>query len=425
MTGSRSGIVEGRARLLLWVLLAAVVLTASALTLWTMDVRAETGLPLGAHDFIQHVAAFDVAMDGGDPYDDATLRDAENALFPRYDSGAQRFWYPPYVLVVLAPVVALPFELASATWFVANLAGGLAVIVLSWRLVRGGTDPIPPAVVGLGLLFVPLLECLTLGQLGVLVAGCLLGGTVALRGGSDTTAGVLLALTAVRPHTVLLPLVVLGVHIVATRRWKVVRAGLVTVAAMVGTSVVLFPTVWRNWDPIGGSPTHFRTPTIASWLRSWLDSGAGPPEWPLVVVPAVAVLAATAWAVRHRDSVQWRAMPALLAASVLVSPYAWIYDSMLLMPIHVLALARLSDRRGWGLRVASAAVLIQVGGLLFREAPSTSHEDMIVIPIALLCLYGVMLRMRPGHEGCVSTANDADEPLPSAAGQPPGSSSCE
>ena len=369
------------------------VLVASTMGLRALDVRAETGLPLGGHDFIQHSAAFDVATAGGDPYDDETLRDAENELFPRYESGAQRFWYPPWVLVVLAPVISLPFALATAAWFVLSFAGAVLLVVLSWRLFCPDAGPPPPLVIALGLLFVPMVECLILGQMGVLVALLLVGGLLALRDGADTAAGALLALTMIRPHTVLLPLIVVGVHVVRTRRWPVIRSAVITATALVLTSAAAFPNVWAHWDPIGGSPTHFRTPTIASWIREWIDAGQGtPPTWPLFLVPALAALCVIWLAIVWSDAVRWDVMPLILGASTVVAPYAWIYDSMLLLPIHVLLVQGFTAPAGRTRVLALAVLLPQVAGLVVRSLPSASHEDLILVPLGLLLVYALALR---------------------------------
>lgn len=388
-----------RRRRVVGVAAIGVLLALAVVGLWSLDVRAETGLPLGAHDFVQHSAAFDVATEGGNPYDFESLREAEESLHSRYEQEPQRFWYPPYVLVVLAPVVALPFELATAAWFVLTFAGAVVLVLLSWRLFNPQSWQVPPVVVGFGLLFVPLIECLSLGQLGVLVALLVIGGMLALRAGADGVAGTLLALTMIRPQTVLLPLLVLGVHVVATGRWRVVRAGLLTAGGIVLTSVIAFPNVWAAWDPIGGSPTHFRTPTIASWLRGWIHTGSGEaPTWPLLAVPAVGLLLTIPWALRHRESVEWTQMPLVLGFSLLVAPYAWVYDAMLLLPIHVLAISTLLRRRSHTWAFGAFAVLLQVAVLLLGTLPSMTHEHRIAIPLAMVVLHGAML----------STARDSD-----------------
>ncbi|WP_436795777.1 glycosyltransferase family 87 protein [Actinospongicola halichondriae] len=373
---------------------AAIVLASFGL--WKADVRADTGLPLGAHDFIQHSAAFDVAMDGENPYDEPTLRAAENRLFPRYNGEAQRFWYPPWILVFLAPVIALPFEVASAAWIVLTFAGAVGVVLVSWRLVRPDGGAPPPLVIGLALVFVPLIECLLLGQMGVMLALFMIGGLLALREGRDGVAGVLLALTMMRPQMVVLPLIVVGVHVISTGRWQVVRSSLATVGAVLVSSAIAFPSVWANWDPFGGSPTHFRTPTIATWVRLALESDASAPTWPLVVVPALAVVALVPWAYRRRNAISWQAMPLVLGISVVVSPYAWVYDSMLLMPIHVALVAGMLGGSVERL-LAVGAIGLQLAALVVRSFPSSAHEHQIIVPLGLLLLYAATTRIRPAE----------------------------
>src|SRR5690606_2297918 len=123
-------------------------------------------------------------------------------------------------------------------------------------------------------------------------------------------------------------------------------------------------SVWGGWDPLQGSPTHWHSATVAGWLRSWLG---GAPRWPMLVVPAAAVIWAVWLGWIHRHRVPFDVMPGLLAASVLLTPYAWGYDSVLLLPIHVLAVGAYVQGRPHGRAALLAAIGIQLAALVVRE----------------------------------------------------------
>ena len=372
--------------------LAAVVIVASVV-LWKADVRAETGLPVGAHDFVAYWTAFDLGTDSGDPYDEADLQRAQVEINDRYEAGPQRFWNPPWALVVLGPVLLLPFELAASMWLVLQMMGGVVCAALSWRLLRPDRPDPPPGVLVLGVLFVPFFDGLMLGQMGVYVAVCLLGALVALRDGRDVTAGILIALLVAKPQTVLLVLLLIGVHVLVTRRWAVVWSSLAGVGAIVGSSALLFPSVWSGWDPLGGSPTHWYSATVAGWIRGWLPVGPdGPPTWPILTIPLVAMLFALPWVWANAREIPWHAVPGLLALSVLTAPYAWVSDSMVLVVIQIAAVvAATEDRRRFAI-LGIAAAAIQVTALVVRSQDWSDQQHMIIVPLALLALHLVARR---------------------------------
>lgn len=357
----------------------------SSLVIWRLDFRADTGVAIGGHDFIAYWSAYDVTTEGGNPYAEDDLKVSQAREHPRYEAGAQRYWNPPWALLVLAPILELPFELATSVWLVVTVMSAVLVVTTSWRLFGPGDGmPIPPLVIGVSLLFVPLLECIKLGQMGASVAAVALSGLAALRAGRDRLAGVLLGLMIVKPQAVVLFLFVLGIHVLSTRRWEVVRAAVVTVVAVVGSSVLLLPSAWAGWDLSEASPTHWHSGTVAGWLRAFADRGGDAPTWPLIAVPLVALAAALPWALRHRRSVPLSAVPALLAFSILAAPYAWNSDAVLVLPIQVAVIAAVL-RREHGARVLGLAVVAtQVITVVVRSLPSTGQQHQIVLPIGLL-----------------------------------------
>lgn len=372
---------RGPAAMVLQGLLGLAIILAASLGMWRLDVRAATGLPLGAHDFVAYWSAYDVAESGGNPYDDTELQEAQTRLNDRYRNGAQRYWSPPWSLLLLLPVLSLPFAVASATWFVLQLTAGLALIALSWRLFRPDDRAPPPIVFGLSAVFVPLFEGLRIGQVGVLVAGMVLCGLLALRHRHDTLAGVLLASTIFKPQAVVLVLVVVGVHLLATRRWRVIGSAVATAATLVAASRLILPSVWAGWDPLGGSPTHWKTATLASQIRELLPVGG---DWPLALVPTVAILVTFTWAIANRDRLRWDRLPLILALSVLLAPYAWVPDAMLALPVHVLAIGALVERRGrWGAAAGLLTIGAQVAALILL-ANGASYDQFILIPLALV-----------------------------------------
>ena len=369
------------------VLMAIVLLSCGIFLLWKADVRADTGLPAGGQDFIAYWSAQDVAADGDDPYDEPTLRRSQRSIEGQDGrTEAQRFWNPPWALLVLLPVVALPFELATAAWLVLNLLGGIVAVVLAWRLLVEADQP-PPLALGACLLFVPFIESVKLGQLTVLVTVLVLGGLLALETRKDALAGVLLGLVVIKPQAVLVVGAVLALHVIGTRRWTVLRAALATTTVLLVLSRLVHPSVWAGWSPLGGSPTHWHSATVAGWVRAWFHAGGGPPpDWPLIAVPLLGIAAVTPWAWRRRGEIQWRVVPTLLALSVCVAPFAWLADSMLALPVQVAAVGALVLRRPRGAVLVAAVLAVQAFALVVRSMPGVGQHHMVIVPLGLLAV---------------------------------------
>lgn len=369
------------------VVVVSAVLVLAAIGLDRADLRAETGLPLGAHDFIAYWAAFEVTSNGGDPYDEPSLRAAELDIHPRYAGGAQRFWNPPWTLFALEPVLALPFELATSVWLLISFAAAALCAAASWTLFVSRDEPIPPLALGASLLFVPVFECLLLGQMGAVIAFTTIGGLLALREGRDDLAGVLLAMNVLKPQVAAFVLVAIAVHVLATRRWKVLGYGMGTIGVLVIGSFLVHRSAWESWAPLEGSPTEARAATIASWIRSLLPATTdGRPAWPLAAVPVAAVVFLLAWMRRSGGRIVWESMPTLLVVSLLVTPYAAVYDGVLMIPIQVIVIGALLRRRRGSVPAVIALFALQAAALAIRSLEASALHHMIVVPLAMLAL---------------------------------------
>jgi hypothetical protein len=355
---------------------------AVVLVLLVMGIQRD-GDPLGSQDFVAYWSAFDVAVDGDNPYDLQALASAQAPLELSSIDEPQRFWNPPWTLLVLAPVLALPFRLAAATWLVLNLAAGVALAWTGWRLLGPRGVGLPPLALAGSLLFLPFLEALFLGQLSPLVAVVVFSAVLALRERRDIAAGVLVGLLATKPQTLLILLLVLGVHVLWSRRWVVVGAALATVAVFAGAAAVLLPSAFEGWDPVGGAPTYWQTASVAGWLRILLEDGRAAPEWPLAVVPLAALLLAIPWAWRQRRHPE-RQLLAVLAVSYLVAPYAWIFDATVLLPLHVVVFGRALLGGVRQRCLAWVLIGVQVLALVWRAQPWTYQHHMVWLPAALL-----------------------------------------
>jgi hypothetical protein len=296
---------------------------------WAAGKLVLQGRPLDAYDWVLHK---DVAADHG-------------LAIKGYFS----FQYPPTFLL-LTPLFALAsYPVAMLTWN----AAGVALYVSATRLIAGGWGAT------LAVLAWPaVLWNTVVGQTGFLTAG-LLGAGIALIDRRPALAGILFGLLTYKPQFGLL----IPVALVAGGRWRViVWAALSTLALAAAATGMFGIAVWATFldsvtrinDAIltAGGTEFAKLQSLYGYLRAqgfgartaWLGHGA-----------LVAILAAGIVRIWRSDAAADLKAAALAVATILASPYAFIYDFVTLA-IPLVFLGRCGFSR-WELLVVVAAAL--------------------------------------------------------------------
>jgi alpha-1,2-mannosyltransferase len=332
-----------RERLLLYsaaVLIVYVVLAAVTIGRMQRGVDAH-GNPAGG-DFIAFWGASHLGLSGDavGAYDLNTLFEAEKLAVPDSAFHATRPWeYPPMFLLAVLPSALLPYFPALLLF----LGLGFAAYLMMMRRILAGPGMLPPL---LG--FAGVMMNFAEGQNGLLTAA-LGGGALLLLRAAPLSAGVLMGLLTIKPHLgVLLPLA-----LVCGRHWRALLSATLTAAAYAGVSVLVLGP-----DTMAAFLAHL--PQVAAWVEGGYLPWAKMPTFfafgrtlglPVAAAYALhftmAALAAlgVAWVWLRCADFSLRAA-ALLAGTLLVSPYLYDYDLAWLGPalawfaVHAL-------RRGW------------------------------------------------------------------------------
>jgi hypothetical protein len=274
---------------------------------------------LRATDFVSFWAAARLAIEGHAPlaYDVAAHRQV--ALTAASLGGnVVPFPYPPPFLLFVVPFGLVPYWLGFVLWLAAT--GGLYLLA---------SRPLTPPYYALAHPAVALNGMI--GQNGFLTAGIFMAGASRL-GTAPVLAGAIWGLLAIKPQLALL----LPVALIAGREWKAIAGGALSAAALSLLALLLLGTgAWRGFFE------------ILAFYASWMAQGAWP--WRMIAspfgvlryfqVPQAAALLVHAAIALGAAWVTWRAwarrlpqrMPVLAAATLLVSPYALSYDSLLLL----------------------------------------------------------------------------------------------
>lgn len=342
-----------------------VILTilAGVLFLLAIWVSLQAVIPVRGFrfDFYPHWVGGHAFWEGKLPYAPEVSDEIQRGMYgrplpddPIYDQNSAA--YPAYVYVLLAPVIALPAQLAIAVWmsfqFFAILASILIWIIISgWRI-----RPWQFAVLTLGLLFVfrhPI-NTFVLAQFTgtILLAQSLAAWLLINR--RDGWAGVILACSTV-PPTIAAPLalVILLVHVLVGR-WRGMVAFLLTLGGL--TLVSILQIGW--WIPeflwILGEYTQYADPT---WAPNFIDN-------PLIrSLFVMGVMAFNAWIIRRfylkrNVESQVDVIICLMINGVILLPQTGGYYLVLLIPALIVSLYRVHQvRMGW-LAILACALAI-------------------------------------------------------------------
>jgi hypothetical protein len=359
------------------------------------------------------------------PYSDEVTRQTQTELYGRPIDHARpgdpkdehRFPYPLYMVFLMAPFAALPFDAVRAGAFVLWIVLALAGFAL-W--VKTLAPDWHPGWLVIGELLVitsyPVLEAIFAEQLALLTALLLAAAVLAVRRGDLRFAGVMLAIATIKPQLVLL----LGIYLFfwATAGWmkrKRLAYGCIAMLALllVGAEITL-PDWTLQWFRTIIAYRTYTFPPLASYL---LGALAGR----VIAIALIATSVWLSWKFRHFEpgSLEFSYLvAATLAVTVVVFPSAdAVYDHVLLLPA-VLTLLRPAPRGMSRTLIAQALAILTVVAIFWPwlsasaivawswSRPDLARSEFLSllpirtaasIPFALVALLGLRLRAIHSH----------------------------
>ena len=348
---------------------------------WIFDEKG-LGIPT---DFVNVWSAGRLVLDGHPAlaYDWDIQKQVQVAVLGQSYEGNFAWHYPPPFLFVAALLAYFPYGVAYFGWAAVSLVPYLAVV----RAIVGRSFGLLLAA-GFPVVFTNAL----VGQNGFLTAS-LIGGTLYLMPTRPVLSGICLGLLSYKPqYGLLFPLV-----LIAASQWRVFfTAGIVAVLIALLSWLAFGSESWQaffHWMPMfsqaflteGRAPwgkmqsifalvRYFGGTEQLAWIFQWIMSGA------------VAVLLALMWRSR---SVSYPLKAASLAAgALLITPYLFLYDLMVLA-IAVAFLVRVGLDHGFARHELPAlglvAVLLMIYPLL--GAPTGFGATLIVTSL-IACRVG-------------------------------------
>jgi len=315
---------------------------------------------------------------GRDPYGLEMTRELQTGLYGRPLDGNRSgdpadlrvFPYPAYVDLLFWPAAEFPFA-AVRLGVVCVLAALTMASVLLWlRALDFHLSWSWLAVVLLlTLCSYPALEGLYAGQLGLLAAFLLAAAIVALQRGRLLLAGILMALTTIKPQVTLL--VILYFLVWNMYDWRARRRFCIgffsTLTLLVGTSLAVLPHWIQSWIQTVLAYRHYNPPPLLTEvLTSLLGARLANPATTLLTIALLIAAVALAWRNRAAAaaSLAFAQTVSLLLAitTIAILPGQAVYDHVILLP-GILLLA--SSRRSLRDAGRIPRTLLSVGALVF------------------------------------------------------------
>jgi arabinofuranan 3-O-arabinosyltransferase len=331
-----------------------------------------------ANDFVDVIAAGQLARDGAaaSAYDWPLHKAAEVRALGHDFADYYGWHYPPPFLFVAMALALLPYLTAMLLWLAATLAAYAATL----RHIVGDRVGI---LVALG--FPAAIWNVTAGQNGFLTAA-LIGGALALLERRPALAGLCLGLLTYKPQFGLLfPLL-----LIVDRRWTAIIVAALVALAMAAASWLAFGSAsWQaflHWLPITGHVVlgegradFGRLQSLFGLVRA--HGGSEALAWTIQTAGSIATAVLVVWLWRRRAPYEVKAA-ALAAGTLLVTPYVYMYD-VVVLAVAVAFLLRLALQRGF---LASEAAGLAAAGALILIFPAVKTQVGLAAVLIIMML---------------------------------------
>jgi hypothetical protein len=298
-------------------------LAATLLTLFAIPLANNMSI---TRDFIEYWASGQQLVHHASPYDfDAIAAWEQSAGCPK--GPALPMLSPPWILPLLYPLGFLGARIAAVLW---NLFL-FGCLLLSVHLIRQMHGSPPNRLHWLSIAFTPVILVLAMGQISILA---LLGVTLFLRYHEQRPilSGAALWLCVLKPHLLLIFLVVLALWILTTRRYQIAIGAVAAMALSTATALLIEPHAWSEYLHVAqfSQAVMQFAPCFAGVIRHWIAPQA---RWLQYLPAAVSSVWAIIYYWRHRASWSWlRHGNLLILVSLLVAPYGFVYDQCCALP---------------------------------------------------------------------------------------------
>ncbi len=344
---------------------------ASAFVLIRIAPQLTRPINIPSDDFVQFWAGGKLNLQQQNPYDPQSIEQLKDEVAGGIanQNVVSIMLNPPWSIPFAMPFGVLDYATSRVLWLIVSTTLVLISGIMLWRVYSG-----KPKQGWLGLLvafiFAPTISMLEKGQVtGILLLGIsgFLYFTVTKR--NDWLAGIFVALVTIKPQLVILFWLALLFWIIRQHRWRLIISTALTVGLLTLISMLYNPPIIGQYIQMleNYQISNWAVPTIGAYLRYfWL----GLDKFWLQFLP---VALGAIWLIyywhHHRETWNWAdELPIILLVSVVVSPYYWTYDLVVLIPAIILATVWISKdwKRPSTLVFSAIFIAISLGDMILH-----------------------------------------------------------
>jgi len=316
-------------------------------------------------DSTEYWASSHLLLNHANPYDKVDLIRLEMQA-GMHANRTRVMFNPPCVLALILPFGLLPPHAAIFLWSMTMIAALVAAVRTLWTIHGQPAGRFHL----LAYVFAPALAAVTLGQSVALV---FLGIALFLRFNQARPflAGLSFLLLAVKPQLLLPFGVVALLWAIKGRRLTFLLGATISVAASFALPWLVDPQIFSQYLPVVHSAESLSKgmPNLSGLLHR-MDPNAGYLQYVLSIV----AVASCVWLFsRRQNRWDWNKEGLLvIALSVVVAPYSWFSDEILMFPAILCGIYRLADSdrsiAGFGVLNCTALALVLFNVPLFTGA---------------------------------------------------------
>jgi len=264
----------------------------------------------GGNDFLVHwVGTRALFVDGLSPYSDEVAERIQTLAYGRPAEPGEhelRVAYPLYSVVVFLPYALISdYDLARALWMTTLEVALIGLAMISLRLTHWKMRIwLLPFFLLFSLLWYHSLRPLINGNAVILVSLLIVAAFAALRAGRDELAGILLAISTIKPHLVLLPIIFILIWTISLRRWRTLGWMLISIFLLSVAAALLVPD-WplQNLREILAYSSYNPPGTPGAVFEVWLPATGRQLGWALSVV--LGLILFTEWVLVRGKEFRW------------------------------------------------------------------------------------------------------------------------
>jgi len=285
---------------------------------------------VGRRDSIQYWAGARLLINHDNPYDSHKVGALEQTQ--GYNDKPLVIRTPPWSLFMFLPLGFLNAFWAWVVWFSVAIVSLVIAMRICWKIY--GQDGAQSIFSIVGYTFAPVPACLVAGQMGFL----LLLGLIFflwLEGRRPFLAGAALILPFAKPHLLVLVWITLLLWILWERKYKVAGGLLAALIPATALALVFDATAFRDYQNFMHEAAigHELIPALSGVIRALFFHR-------MFWVQFVPLALGSVWCVwyffKNRERWDWRQHgTAVMVVSILVTPYSWLTDEVVLLPAVV------------------------------------------------------------------------------------------